>query len=121
VRPDDLIGLARALIDAPDAGEPHWREAAAAAHRAIHLLVAAHLGLDPATFAGTPRAVGEALTSIDPANAPGFIRMARRHFTTTWIARERAETRPGEPFSRRDALLCLAYADTVFAARAAVN
>jgi hypothetical protein len=121
MKPDDFIGLAHALIDAPDAGEPHWREAAAAAHRALHLLVAAHLGLDPATFAGTPRAVGEALAAVDPANAPGFIRIARRHFTTSWIARERAETRPGEPFSLRDARLCLAYADAVFAARAAAN
>jgi len=121
MKPDELLGLARALIEAPEAGEPHWREAAVAAHRAIHLLVAAHLGLDPATFAGTPRAVGEALAAVDPATAPGFIRIARRHFTTTWIARERAETRPGEPFGRRDALRCLAYADAVFAARAAAN
>ncbi|MEJ0070402.1 MAG: hypothetical protein WDO24_18750 [Pseudomonadota bacterium] len=121
MKPDELIGLARALIDGPGATEPQWREAVVIAHRAIHLLVAAHLGLDPATFAGTPRAVGEALAAIDPAQAPGFIRAARRHFTTTWIARERAEWRPSEPFAERDARLCLAYAELVIAARAAAN
>jgi hypothetical protein len=121
MRPDDLLGLAHTLAAAQNAAEPQWREAAVLAHRAIHLLVAAHLGLDPASFAGTPRAVAEALSAIDPANAPGFIKIARRHFTTTWIAGERATQRIAEPFGARDAQLSLAYADAVFAARAAAN
>jgi hypothetical protein len=118
---DDHLELARALVAAPDAGERHWREAAIVAHRALHHLAAAHLGLDPATFAGTPRAVGEALAALDPAAAPAFMRLARRHFITTWIAAERAASRPGEPFGARDARLALAYAETVIAARAAAN
>jgi len=121
MKPEALIALAHGLIAQPDADEPHWRQAAAAAHRAVHLLVAAHLGLDPATFAGTSRAVAEALATIDPTHAPAFIRAARRHFTTGWLARERAEARLAEPFTARDARLCLAYADLVFAARAAAN
>jgi hypothetical protein len=121
VKPDALLQLARDLLGAPDAGEPQWREAAIVAHRAIHHLVAAHLGLDPATFAGTPRAVREALSAIDPAQAPGFMRVARRHFTTTWLAGERAASQLAEPFGARDALTSLAYAEFVFAARAAAN
>ena len=121
MKPDALLALAHALLAAPDAGEAHAREAAVLAHRAIHGLVAAHLGLDPASFAGTPRAVAEALAAVDPASAPEFIRVARRHFITTWIAGERAAQRIAEPFGVRDARLSLAYADTVFAARAAAN
>jgi hypothetical protein len=121
MKPEDLFALGRALIDAPGATEPMMREAVTLAHRAVHQLVAAHLGLDPATFAGTPRAVAEALAAIDPVHAPGFIRAARRHFTTLWIARERAELKPTEPFAERDARLCLAYAEFVIAARAAAN
>jgi hypothetical protein len=121
MKPDALLALARELIDTPDADEPRWREAAIVAQRAIHHLVAAHLGRDPASFAGTPRAVGEALAAVDPRRAPDFIRIARRHFTTAWIAAERAATRPGEPFPERDARLALAYAETVLAARAAAN
>jgi hypothetical protein len=121
MKPDALLALARALLAAEDATEPQWRESAIAAHRAIHHLVAAHLGLDPATFAGTPRAVREALSVVDPAHAPAFIRAARRHFTTTWLAGERAASRLGEPFTARDALATLAYAEFVFAARAAAN
>jgi hypothetical protein len=102
-------------------GEPAWRAAAALAHRAVHLLVAAHLGLDPAGFGGTPRAVAEALAAADPTHAPAFIGVARRHFTTGWIAGERALGRLAEPFGARDARLSLAYADAVFAARAAAN
>jgi len=113
---DDLIGLAHELLSTPGAGEPHWREAAIVAHRALHHLVAGHLGLDPATFAGTPRAVGEALAALDPAAAPAFMRLARRHFVTSWITAERAQTRAAEPFGARDA-----YAELVFAARAAAN
>jgi hypothetical protein len=121
VKPDALLAFARELVGAPDADERRWREAAIVAPRAVHHLVAAHLGRDPATFAGTPRAVGEALGALDPAHAPAFIRLARRHYTTTWIAAERAATRPGEPFAARDARLALAYADAVLAARAAAN
>ena len=118
---EDPLGLARELLDRPDAAERHWREAAIVAHRALHHLVAAHLGLDPATFAGTSRAVGEALAALDPANVPEFMRLARRHFITTWITAERAATRPGEPFAARDARLVLGYAEAVLAARAAAN
>ena len=121
MKPDALLALARDLLAADGAAEPQWREAAIAAHRAIHHLVAAHLGLDPATFAGTPRAVREALSVVDPAHAPAFMRAARRHFTTTWLAGERAASQLGEPFSARDALMSLAYAEFVFAARAAAN
>jgi HEPN domain-containing protein len=119
--PDDLLSLARSLIAAPNAGEGHWREAARLAHRAVHHLVAAHLGLDPATFAGTERAVRETLSTIDPVHAPAFIREARRSITTSWIAAMRADNNLGEPFDERDARLCLAYAERVLAARAAAN
>ena len=121
MKPDEVLGLAHALAAAPDAGEPAWRAAAALAQRAVHLLVAAHLGLDPAGFAGTPRTLAEALAAVDPSHAPDFIRIARRHFITGWIAGERALGRPGEPFGARDARLSLAYADAVFGARAAAN
>ena len=121
MKPDALLALAHALADGAEVDERRWREAAIVAHRAIHHLVAAHLGLDPATFAGTPRAVGEALAALDPAHAPAFMRVARRHFTTTWIAAERAAQEPATPFPLRDARLALAYADAVLAARAAAN
>ncbi len=121
MKPDALLALAHALAASSDADETHQREAAIVAHRAVHQLVAAHLGLDPAAFAGTSRALGEALAALDPAHAPAFMRIARRHFTTTWIAAERAANEPATPFGARDARLALAYADAVFAARAAAN
>ncbi|HUA50575.1 MAG TPA: hypothetical protein VMB81_00345 [Candidatus Sulfotelmatobacter sp.] len=120
MKPDALLAFAHTLAAGPTADEPHWREAVIVAHRAVHHLVAAHLGLDPATFAGTPRAVREALAMIDPTLAPTFIRVARRHFTTNWIAAERA-AQSATPVGPRDAALALAYADAVLAARAAAN
>ena len=120
MKPDALLAFARELASGPAPDERRWREALIVAHRAIHHLVAAHLGLDPATFAGTPRAVREALAALDPATAPDFIRIARRHFATSWIAAERAAG-SATPVGARDAQLALAYADAVLAARAAAN
>lgn len=121
VAPADLLARAERLLAAPEAAEPDWRDAAALAHRALHHLVAAHLGLDPAGFAGSPRAVREALTAIEPVQAPGFIREARRHFASTWLTAERATQQLDAAFGPADARRALACARRVFAARAAAN
>jgi len=119
MKPDALLAFARADR------RPRCRRAALA--RATLVAIARSITWSPAISARSRDLRGHAARrprgpgAIDPRRAPAFMRVACRHFTTSWVARERAETRLAEPFAERDARLCLAYADAVLAARAAAN
>ncbi len=117
--PEHYLALAREALASPQAGEAHWRAATRFAYDAVFLTVAAAVGLDPTTFAGNTRAVREALTAADTASAPAFIRLARRHWSTLWLASLRAERGLDEPVPLADAKLSVALAERVLAARTA--
>jgi hypothetical protein len=113
--PDAFLTLAREMAEAGD--ERHWRESARCSHDAVHTVVAAALGLDPATFSGNPRAVADALFGASLASLPDFVRLARRHWNTLWLARLRAERDLADTVTQADAKLSLELAERVFAAR----
>ena len=117
--PDHYLSLAREVIATPGGAERHWRAATRFAYDAVFLLVAGAVGLDPTTFAGNTRAVREALTAADTASAPAFIRLARRHWNTLWLASLRAERGLDEPVSQADAKLSVALAEKVLVSRTA--
>jgi hypothetical protein len=117
--PDDFLALAREQAARPDAAERHWRSVALAAQDAVHTLVATSLGLDPAAFSGSARAVTDALFGAPLAALPEFLRLARRHWNTLWLTRLRAERDLKEPLAALDAQLSLALAERIFAARRA--
>jgi hypothetical protein len=117
--PEDYLTLARDALNAPQAGEGQRRAAMRFAYDSLFLSVAGCFGLDPATFAGNDRAVREALFAADMAEAPAFLRLARRHWNSLWLASLRAQRSLDESIPEADARLCLVLAEQVFAARAA--
>jgi len=117
--PEDFLQLAREAVAAPAPQERHWREAVRCAHDGVYMLVAGALALDPATFSGGHRAVGEALFAHPRSSLPEFLRLARRHWNTLWLARVRAERDLEDAVGEADARLSLSMAEAVFAARKA--
>lgn len=117
--PEDYLTLARDALNAPAAGEAQRRAAVRFAYDSLFLSVAGWLGLDPATFAGNDRAVREALFAGAMDEAPPFLRLARRHWNTLWLASLRGQRALGESITETDARLSLALAEQVFAARSA--
>ncbi|WP_207458258.1 hypothetical protein [Azospirillum sp. SYSU D00513] len=117
--PEDYLTLARDALNAPAAGEAQRRAAVRFAYDSLFLSVAGWFGLDPATFAGNDRAVREALFAGGMDEAPPFLRLARRHWNTLWLASLRGQRALGESITETDARLSLALAEQVFAARSA--
>jgi len=117
--PDHYLSLAREAIATPGGAERHWRAATRFAYDAVFLLVAGAVDLDPTTFAGNTRAVREALAGANTADAPAFIKLARRHWNTLWLAGLRAERALDDTVTEAEARLCVALAERVFAARTA--
>ncbi|MGQ9368426.1 hypothetical protein [Azospirillum sp. ST 5-10] len=117
MRPEHPLALARAMLATAD--EAHWRAATRFAHDAVYLAVSGAVGRDPDTFAGNPRSVRDALWAADPATAPAFLGLARRHWNTLWLASLRAERALDESVTRAEAQLCVALAEQILAARSA--
>jgi hypothetical protein len=116
---DDYLTLARRGRDDTTATEVEHRAVARFAFDAVSLLVAAALELDPAGFAGNPRAIRDALLAR-PAETT-FLRAARRHWNSLWAAALRAERSLDDPITGLDAALSVAFAEAVFVARGPVG
>ncbi|HYC02077.1 MAG TPA: hypothetical protein VED40_02220 [Azospirillaceae bacterium] len=115
--PEEFLELARESVDRPGAQERHWRDATRCAHDAVYMTVAGALALDTATFSGSHRAVGEALFAQPRSGLTGFLRLARRHWNTLWLARLRAERDLEDAVGEADARLSILIAESILAAR----
>jgi hypothetical protein len=85
----------------------------------VHGLIAAALGLDPATISGKTRAVAPGLFGASLAALAQFLGLPPRHWNTLWLARLRAERDLGDTVSQAEARLSLELAERIFAARRA--